>query len=96
MKLRWHPDARAEADSAAAFYAEKRPGIAQRFLDDLEIALRRVQRHPQAYRRVDGDIRKCRVPHFPCGVIDRVRFEHIEILAVMHLRKAPDYWRQRR
>lgn len=32
MKLRWHGEARAEADAAAAFYNEKQPGLAQRFM----------------------------------------------------------------
>ena len=46
MKLRWHPEARAEADAAAAFYKDKQPGLALRFLDSLEEALHRIQRHP--------------------------------------------------
>lgn len=95
MKLRWHGEARVEADAAAAFYNDKQPGLAQRFLDDLEDALHRIQRHPQAYRQVGGDIRKCRVPHFPYGVIYRVRPDFIEIIAVMHLRQSPGYWKQR-
>ncbi len=95
MKLRWHGEARAEADAAAAFYNDKQPGLAQRFLDDLEEALHRIQRHPQAYRQVEGEIRKCRVPHFPYGVIYRVRPDFIEIIAVMHLRQSPEYWKQR-
>ena len=69
MKLRWHAEARAEADAAAAFYNDKQPDLAQRFLDDLEEALHRIQRHPQAYRQVEAAIRKCRVAHFPYGVI---------------------------
>jgi hypothetical protein len=52
MDLRWHAEARAEADAAAAFYKGKQPGLVQRFLDDLEEALHRIQRHPQAYRQV--------------------------------------------
>jgi plasmid stabilization system protein ParE len=95
MKLRWHGEARAEADAAVAFYNEKQPVLAQRFLDDLEDALHRIQRHPQAYRLVDGDIRKCRVAHFPFGIIYRMRSDFIEIIAVMHLRRSPGYWRQR-
>jgi len=95
MKLRWHGEARAEADAAAAFYNEKQPGLAQRFLDDIEDALHRIQRHPQAYRLVEGDIRKCRVAHFPYGIIYRVRSDLIEIIAVMHLRRSPAYWKQR-
>jgi plasmid stabilization system protein ParE len=96
MKLRWHGEARMEADAAAAFYNDKQPGLAQRFLDDLEEALHRIRRHPLAYRQVENDVRKCRVAHFPYGLIYRVRTEHIEILAVMHLRRAPGYWKERR
>lgn len=59
MKLRWHGEARAEADAADAFYNEKQTGLAQRFLDDLEDTLHRIQRHPLAYRQVEGEIRKC-------------------------------------
>ena len=95
MKLRWHGEARAEADAAAAFYNEKQPGLARRFLDDIEDALLRIQRHPQAYRLVEDDIRKCRVAHFPYGIIYRVRSDFIEIVAVMHLRRSPGYWKQR-
>jgi toxin ParE1/3/4 len=95
MKLLWHGKARAEAEAAAAFYAEKQPGLAQRFLDDLEDALHRIQRHPQGYRQVEGGIRKCRIAHFPYGVIYRLRSDSIEIIAVMHLRRSPGYWKQR-
>ena len=55
MKLHWHGEARAEADAAAAFYNDKQPSLAQRFLDDLEDALHRIQRHPQAYRQMEGE-----------------------------------------
>lgn len=95
MKLRWHGEARAEADAAAAFYHDKQPDLAQRFLDDLEDALHRVQRHPEGCRQIESDIRKCRVRHFPYSVIYRVRSDSIEIIAVMHLRRAPGYWKRR-
>jgi hypothetical protein len=32
MKLRWHAEARAEADAAAAFYNDKQPDLAPRFV----------------------------------------------------------------
>lgn len=95
MNLCWHDDARAEADAAARFYKDKQPGLALRFLDSLDETLHRIQRHPDLCRRVEGDIRKCRVPHFPYGVIYRTRIGFIEIIAVMHLRRPPGYWKQR-
>lgn len=95
MNVRWHPEARAEADAAAAFYHERQSSLAQRFVDSLEEALHRIYRQPLAYRQVDGDIRKCRVDHFPYGVIYRLKPDLIEIVAVMHLRRLPGYWKGR-
>jgi toxin ParE1/3/4 len=95
MKVRWHGEARAEADAAAAFYNEVQPGLAQRFVDELEETLHRIHRHPRAYRQLEAEIRKCRIAHFPYGVIYRVRGDTIEVIAVMHLRRSPGYWKQR-
>jgi plasmid stabilization system protein ParE len=67
MKLRWHREARFEAGAAARFYAERQPGLDQRFLDILEDALHRVRRHPEMYPRVEGDVHKCKLPRFPMG-----------------------------
>ncbi len=95
MEVRWLPEAKLEADAAASYYKERQPGLEIRFLDVLEDVLRRIQRHPQIYRKVNGNLRKCKLPRFPFGVIFRVRTRYIEIIAVMHLRKAPGYWKHR-
>lgn len=95
MQVRWHPEARFEADEAARFYAERQPGLDRRFLDILEDALHRIRRRPQMYPKVEGEIHKCRLPRFPYGVIYRTKPETVEILAVMHLRREPGYWKAR-
>lgn len=95
MELKWHAEAKLEAGVAAAFYKEKRPGLEQRFLDSLDDTLRRIRRYPKAHRRIEEELRKCRVPHFPYGVVYRIRSNRIEIIAIMHLRRLPGYWKQR-
>lgn len=94
-KFRFHAKALAETDKAAAYYNEKYAGLEQRFLDALEDALTHIQRRPLMYRLVENNIRKCRIPCFPYGIIYRLHDEHIEVIAVMHLRKEPEYWQQR-
>ena len=42
-----------------------------------------------------GEVRRCLVHRFPYGVLYSVEPEGISILAVMHLRRDPDYWKQR-
>ena len=95
MILRWLTEAVKEVDAASSFYQEKQPGLEQRFLEVLEDALRRIQRRPKMYQTIEGEIRKCKLPRFPYGIIFRMKPEHIEIIAVMHLRRQPGYWRTR-
>lgn len=95
MTIRWQAEAVDEVDAAAGFYQEKQPGLDQRFLEILEDALRRIQRRPQMYQTIWNEIRKCKLPRFPYGIIFRMKSEHIENTAVMHLRRQPGYWRTR-
>jgi len=94
VTVRWHPDALAEAAAAARFYRNKRQGLAQRFLNCLEEAVHRVELHPHIYREVEPGIRKCRVETFPYALIFRPGPD-IQIVAVMHLRRQPGYWKER-
>jgi len=41
------------------------------------------------------EIRRCRVKRFPYAVIYFVHDDVIYVLAVMHLSRHPDYWRER-
>ncbi len=97
MKLyRLHPKALQEADEAAAFYRERQPGLERRFLEALDDAIARIRRNPLIYRRVEGEIRKCRLLRFPYGLIYRLDpDDRLEVLAVMHTRKHQDYWKPR-
>jgi toxin ParE1/3/4 len=91
----FHPEALEEADDAASFYHMQQPGLGKRFLEALEDAITRIRRNPLLYRKVDGEIRKCRLIRFPYGVIYRLKGDCIDIIAVMHLRRQPDYWKLR-
>ena len=95
MHIRWHPEAQLEAGEAARFYGERQPGLEQRFLDILEDAPHRIRRRPQMYLKVAGEIHKCKLPRFPYGIIYRMKPDVIEILAIMHLRREPGYWKSR-
>jgi plasmid stabilization system protein ParE len=95
MKLYWHREAKQEADLAAAFYKNIQSGLEQNFLDNLEEALHRIKRHPLLYRSIAPEIRKCKIKQFPLGIIFRLKDDAIEIIAIMHIRRAPGYWTDR-
>jgi plasmid stabilization system protein ParE len=95
MNVRWSNEARREVDDAARFYQKKQQGLEQRFLDTLEEAVHRIQRRPMLYPKIEREIHKCKLPRFPYGIIYRTKPETVEILAIMHLKREPGYWKKR-
>jgi toxin ParE1/3/4 len=91
----FHPKAIAEADAAAVFYEKRQKGLGTRFVRALDDTIDRVCRNPEMYREVDTGVRKCRLMRFLYGLVFREREGVIEIIAVMHLRREPGYWKAR-
>ena len=91
----FHPEALLEADKSAKFYEERQGGLGKRFVEALSDAINRIRRRPELYGEVDDNIRKCRILRFPYGVIYRDTNRSIEIIAIMHLKRKPDYWKTR-
>jgi len=95
MLIVWDEEALREADAAAKFYQQKQSGLGKRFLDNLEDAASRILHRPYLYRQIEANIRKCKLPHFPYAVIYRIQADVIQIIAIMHLRQEPGYWKHR-
>src|SRR5580704_1653336 len=88
-------EARSEFLESARYYQSQQPELGSRFVEAVQEAVRRIETHPLLYRIVEGNIRQCRVPRFPYGIIYRVKPDRIEIVAVMHLHRQPGYWKDR-
>ncbi len=91
----FHPEALLEADESAKFYEERQDGLGKRFVEGLTDAITRIRRTPEFFAMLDDNIRKCRILRFPYGVIYRDKKKSVEIIAVMHLKRKPDYWKKR-
>ena len=94
-QFKFHPEALKEVDDVASFYEDRQHGLGNRFLQAFEDAILRIRRNPLLYRKIDEEIRKCRLLRFPYGIIYRVKNGNIEIVAVMHLKRQPGYWKSR-
>ncbi|MEN6336072.1 MAG: type II toxin-antitoxin system RelE/ParE family toxin [Phycisphaerales bacterium] len=95
MNVWFHPEARIELLESIAYYGSHEPSLGVRFLDGITEAIRRIERHPNSYPRVPDTWRQCRIPRFPYGLVYVVTPDRIEIIAVVHLRRRPGYWRDR-
>lgn len=95
MKALLSAAARSELQEAFAFYDQEQTGLGQRFLTELEECRERIERLPDAWHPLGAGFRRCRLRHFPYGLIYRIAGDRIEIIAVAHLHRAPEYWRKR-
>lgn len=54
MRYEFHPDALAEYEAAALYYAERDPTVAQRFVATVEDAIDRILDSPTRWRVLDA------------------------------------------
>jgi hypothetical protein len=77
-----------ELDHAIRWYESLAPGLGDAFLIE-------VVRYPEAWQSLDEGVRRCRLSRFPYGLIYTIETGDILVLAVAHLHRKPDYWRDR-
>lgn len=94
--VRVHPEALREAEAAVAWYGERSPNAAGRFVVELRSALERIQQAPSQFPKLAFDARRMVLGRFPYVVVFRETVTEIEIVAVAHGRRRPGYWRERR
>lgn len=84
-----------DVEEARRFYESRRTGLGHRFAETVADAIERIADNPLLYQRIWREYRKCRVPHFPYGIIFRFNGGVVDILVVMDLRRRPGYWKSR-
>lgn len=94
-RFRLRPEALAEFEEAVDHYLELSPEVASRFVDAFEAAVDFARENPQAVVRVRGHVRRWNLSRFPYALIFRRVDDVLEIIAVMHARREPEYWKYR-
>lgn len=93
--IRFLEIAEIEFDEAIQWYDAQAPGLGDAFLVEVLTVADRIVRHPEAWHLLEHGIRRCRLTRFPYGLIYGVEKDDIVVLAVAHLHRKPDYWRDR-
>lgn len=93
MFVEFHPQAQLELDEAISYYDGISSKLGNTFLDAVERTLNRIVRFPDAWTPMIKNSRRCHIDGFPYGTVYRVdNDERIQILALMHLQRKPNYW----
>lgn len=95
MTFAFHPEAEAEFCAAVDYYEQCEVGLSYDFAIEISAAIQNIVNHPKAWPILEEGMRRCLVNRFPYAVIYSIEPENIFILAVMHLHRHPDYWKQR-
>jgi plasmid stabilization system protein ParE len=96
MTFSFHPEASAEFEGAVAYYEERQTGLGLDLALEVQAAIQNIVAFPHAWPVIEGEIRRCLVHRFPYGILYAIEPTEIWVLAVMHLRRDPDYWKHRR
>ncbi len=95
MRVRSHPEADQELAAVVEYYERCNPGLGGDFLDEFERGIRLIRENPDAWPVKRKDARCCLIHRFPYGLIYKVGAEEIVLVAVMHLKRRPFYWKDR-
>jgi plasmid stabilization system protein ParE len=95
MKVRLHPEARAELRAGRRWYFERSPLSATAFAHVVDNAVSRIAEAPTRYPLAEHGTRKFVLQRFPFNIFYRPGEGEIVIVAVAHQKRRPGYWSTR-
>lgn len=94
-EVRFHPEAEEEYQVALAWYQARSPRSAERFEVETERVLGMIAANSSMFARYDDEHQFVMLRRFPFSVVYRVHPDHVEVVALAHLRRSAGYWRGR-
>jgi plasmid stabilization system protein ParE len=89
------PEATEDLEQAQEWYESKLEGLGERFLDAVEVALRKIEDFPEAPSVIYRGVRFMALRKFPYGVFYQVLDDRVDVLAIVHGRRASRVWKER-
>lgn len=86
-----HPAASVELEQAQDYYAEIDPDLAIRLLAEHDTAIAYIRSFPEAGPWLFRPYRHVVLPSFPYMIVFRHRDGAVRVLAIMHLRRDPQW-----
>lgn len=87
----------AEADLAEGFdwYEERRSGLGEEFLNEVQTRLRKIEENPLRHAVVYRNARQALIRRFPYKVLYLFEGDRVEVLGVVHVKRQPQFWQKR-
>ena len=91
----FHREAEEEYADAAEYYSGNEAELGGRFYDEIEGLIRDIRQLPERFRVFDFPIRRHFSDVFPYAVLYVDQPDRVLIIAVMHMKRRPGYWKKR-
>ncbi len=95
MVLEFSLEAMAELDCVTGDYEVKSAGLGVRFRNEVERACEGITQFPYLWMERRGGFRRVNLPGFPYYITYVILDELLLVLAVAHVSRHPDYWKNR-
>jgi plasmid stabilization system protein ParE len=95
-RLRLHPEAGLDLLEGLGFYLTRSEVVAERFVTDVESALRLISEAPERWPLYRAGARRFLMSAFPHSIVDRATDTEIQVFAVAHAKRRPFYRSRRR
>jgi plasmid stabilization system protein ParE len=94
-KLILRPEAEAELAEAIDWYEVRGKGLGADFMRAVDAAMAAIERNPERYQIIKGQVRRAVLRRFPYGLIYVASQQDITVLACFHGRRDPRRWIER-
>lgn len=74
------------------WYEDQRVGLGEEFLAAVDATFDAIERIPEMFRRVHGEVRRANVSRFPYAVFYRIEPKNVAVLTVLHTARDPKLW----
>lgn len=91
----FHRQAEIEYVDAAEYYARLDPELGERFYEEIERLIQDIRRQPERFRLFNAPLRRHFSQVFPYAVLYVDQPDRVLIIAVMHMKRRPGYWKDR-
>jgi hypothetical protein len=91
----FHPEAAEEYAQSVQYYSNVHSDLGLRFYQEIERLIQDIRRDPARFQRFDPPAQRHFSNVFPYAIIYAEHPDRIWILAVMHMKRRPGYWKKR-
>jgi plasmid stabilization system protein ParE len=94
-QLTFHPAAIAEAEEVSLWYSKRSELAATRFVEEFKLTCRKILKSPGRWPESSKGTRHVKLPCFPFSIVYRIVGTRVEVIAVAHGHRRPEYWKER-